>query len=102
MPSLMSCLLVGFSEGRSTVTALLNCTNEWLKGLEDGKDMQFSSILSRTSKLVALGLDDHITCWLNNYLANRSQPVVFNGSISDPVPELSEVPQGSLTSSHLH
>ena len=45
------------------------------------------------SKLEALGLDDHITCWLNNYLANRSQSVVLNGSTSDPVPVLSGVPQ---------
>jgi len=48
------------------------------------------------SKLEALGLDDHITCWLNNYLANRSQSVVVNGSTSDPVPVLSGVPQGSV------
>jgi len=43
------------------------------------------------SKLEALGLDDHI-----NYLTNRSQSVVVNGSISDPVPVLSGVPQGSV------
>ena len=48
------------------------------------------------SKLEALGLDDHITCWLNNYLANRSQSVVVNGSTSDTVPVLSGVPQGSV------
>ena len=48
------------------------------------------------SKLEALGLEFHITCWLNNYLANRSQSVVFNGSISDPVPVLSGVSQGSV------
>jgi len=48
------------------------------------------------SKVIAFGFDDHIICWLNNYLANRSQSVVFNGSISDPVPVLSGVPQGSI------
>ena len=46
------------------------------------------------SKLEVLGLDDHITCWLNNYLANRS--LVVNGSISDPAPVLSGVPQVSV------
>jgi len=57
-----------------------------------------SKLLSKLlmSKLVALGLDDHITRWLNKYLANRSQSVVVNGSISDPVPVLSGVPQGSV------
>ena len=29
----------GFLEGRSTVTALLHCINEWLKALEDGKEV---------------------------------------------------------------
>ena len=63
-----------FLEGRSTVTALLHCTNEWLKPLEDGKEVcavffdfrkAFNSVPhARMSKLVALGLDDHITCWL--------------------------------------
>ena len=48
------------------------------------------------TKLVALGLDKHIICWLNNYLANRVQSVVVNGTISDPVPVLSGVPQGSV------
>ena len=85
-------------EGGSTVTALLHCTNEWLKALEDGKEVcafffvnsekHLSPSLMHAplmSKQVALGLDDHIPCWLNNYLAKRSQSVVVNGSISDPV-----------------
>ena len=97
----------GFLEGRSTVTALLHCTNEWLKALEDGKEVcavffdfrkAFDSIphTPLMTKLVTLGLDEHIICWLNNYLANRTQSVVVNGSISDPVPVLSGVPQGSV------
>ena len=72
----------GFLEGRSTVTALLHCTNEWLKALEDGKEVcavfldfrkAFDSVLHTPlmTKLVALGHDKHIICWLNNYLANR-------------------------------
>ena len=55
-----------------------------------------SSLMHRLHlNLVTLGLDYHITCWLSNYLANRSQSVVNvgNGSLSDQV---SGVPQGSI------
>ena len=38
-----------FLEGRSTITALLHCTNEWLKALGDGKDVQFSSTAEKHS-----------------------------------------------------
>jgi len=97
----------GFLKGGSTVTALLHCTNERLEALENGKEVcavffdfrkAFNSVphTPLMSKLEALGLDVHITCWFNNYLANRSQSVVFNGSISDPVPVLLGVPQGSV------
>jgi len=95
----------GFLKGRSTVIALLHCTNEWLIALEDRKEVcavffnfrkAFDSVphAPLMSKLEVLGLDDHITCWLNNYLANRS--LVVNGSISDPAPVLSGVPQVSV------
>jgi len=74
-----------FIEGRSTVTALLHCTNEWLKPLEDGKEVcavffdfrkAFDSVPhARMSKLVALGLDDHITCWQNMQLSCQQVPI---------------------------
>ena len=105
MSSPVSCLSMGLFklEGRSTVTALLHCTNEWLKALENGKEICAVFLDSRKAfnfvphtplmtKLVILGLDEHIICWLNNYLANRVQLVVVNGTISDPVPVLSGVP----------
>ncbi len=59
--------------GRSTVTALLHCTNDWLKALEDGKEVcavffyfrkAFDSVphTPLMTKLVALGLEEHIIC----------------------------------------
>ena len=48
------------------------------------------------TKLVALELEEHIICWLNNHFANRVQLVVVNGTISDPVPVLSRVPLGTV------
>ena len=99
----------GFLEGRSTVTAILHCINEWLKALEDGKEVcaiffdfqkAFDSVPHSPlmAKLHSLGLNEYILCWLNNYLSNRVQSVVVNGSESAPAEVLSGVPQGSLGS----
>ena len=63
-----NCLSIGLLESRSTVTALLHCTNEWFKALEDGKEVYavffefrkaFDSVphASLMSKLVALRID---------------------------------------------
>ena len=89
------------------VIALLYCINEWFKALEDKKKVSavffdlkkaFDSIphAPLLSKLNAIGLDKHITKWLHNYLANRTQAVVINGSQSCTAPVLSGVPQGSV------
>ena len=97
----------GFLESRSTVAALLYCTNEWLKALESGKEIcavffdlrkAFDSVphAPLLAKLNHLGLDRHIINWLHNYLANRTQAVVINGSESYTAPVLSGVPQGSV------
>ena len=34
--------------------------------------------------------------WITSWLSERSQKVVLNGQVSDPVPVLSGVPQGSV------
>ena len=97
----------GFLDGRSTVTALLSSTDEWFKALEDGLEIcavffdfrkAFDSVphAPLMAKVWSLGLDVNITRWLNNYLANRTQAVVVNGSESSVVPVRSGVPQGSV------
>ena len=97
----------GFLERRSTVTALIKCTDDWLKGLEDGQDIcavffdyrkAFDSVPHRPLivKLRAIGLDDCIINWIKNYLAERTQVVAVDGVESDPLPVLSGVPQGSV------
>ena len=53
-------------------------------------------INSLTTIARALGLDDCITSWINNYLAERTQVVAVDGVESDPLPVLSGVPQGSV------
>ena len=42
-------------------------------------------------KLHSLGLHEILICWLNNYLAGRSQVVVVNGSESSEAAVLSGV-----------
>ena len=70
----------GFLEGRSIVIALIKCTDDWLKTLEDGGEVctvffnyrqAIDSVPHRplTVKLRSLNLDDCIVRWLKNYLA---------------------------------
>ena len=48
------------------------------------------------AKIRSLGLPESITRWLNDYLAERFQMVVINGSVSSEAVVLSGVPQGSV------
>ena len=97
----------GFTTGRSTVTALIATVNEWLKILEDGLEVcavfldyrkAFDSVPHRMliAKLEELHLDPYLISWVADYLSARIQQVVVDGSISDPTPVLSGVPQGSI------
>ena len=97
----------GFSEGKSTATALLATTHEWFQRLEEGKEIcavffdlrkAFDSVPHRPlmTKLQQLGLSDHLLHWISNYLTSRSQRVVVNGAASFSTPVISGVPQGSV------
>ena len=97
----------GFQSKKSTVSALISTTNDWLQNLEAGKEVgavffDFEKAFDRVphepllSKHVSLGLDPHIMTWLHNYLANRKQHVVVNGATSSSSHVLSGVPQGSI------
>lgn len=97
----------GFSAGRSTVTALIKCVDDWLKALEEGKEIcavffdyrkAFDTVPHQPliAKLRALDLNHPIVCWLQDYLCDRTQSVVVGGASSDPLPVLSGVPQGSV------
>ena len=97
----------GFTEGRSTVTALIKCVDDWLKMMEEGKEIcavffdyrkAFDTVPHQPlmAKLTGLELDHTILCWLQDYLSYRSQTVVAGGETSDPLPVVSGVPQGSV------
>ena len=73
----------GFQKGKSTVTALLSTTHDWLMQIDQRKDIYcvfFALLLS----------------WLHSYLSEREQHVVVNGKHSRSVRVLSGVPQGSV------
>ena len=97
----------GFRPGRSTVTALLETTHSWLQCLEAGREVTavffdlkkaFDSVPHRAllDKLKSLQLNDHILKWVCDYLKDKKQRVVVNGEISETLPVLSGVPQGSV------
>ena len=97
----------GFRAGRSTVSALLTTTSDWLTMLESGKDIcavffdyrkAFDSVPHRPlmEKLSSLGLSVYLMKWITEYLTNRSQRVVVEGETSSPPQVLSGVPQGSV------
>ena len=97
----------GFQPRKSTVSALLHTTHIWLQHLESGLEVgaiffDFKKAFDRVphlpllSKLEKIGLDPHIIMWIHNYLAERHQRVVINGTASRSSHVLSGVPQGSI------
>ena len=97
----------GFLEGRSTVTALIKCTDDWFGALESGLEVcavffdfkkAFDSVPHRIllQKLTFLGLDSYVISWVHDYLCGRTQSVVVDGAESDVASVLSGVPQGSV------
>ena len=89
------------------MTALIKCVDDWLKALEEGKEIcavffdyrkAFDTVPHQPliAKLSALDLDNSIVCWLQDYLCGRMQSVVVGGESSDILPVLSGVPQGSV------
>lgn len=97
----------GFQPGKSTVSALLHATHDWLQLLEKGVEISavffdfkkaFDSVPHSLllSKLERIGLDPSIVTWIHNYLAERHQSIVLNGVHSKVSHVISGVPQGSI------
>ena len=96
----------GFRPTYSTVTALLETTNNWCvnidKGLLNGVifidlkkafDTADHAILLR--KLEHYGVDDGALLWFRSYLTDRKQKCYVNGNLSSTLTINCEVPQGS-------
>ena len=103
----------GFRLGCSTVSALLTVVDEWLRVLEDGKEIcaiffdyhkAFDSVPHRPlmEKLFSLNLNPYLTRWISDYLTSRLQQVVVDGATSDAIQVLSGIPQGSVLGTLLY
>ena len=97
----------GFTSKKSTTTALLTLTHEWLRHLEAGMEVcvifldlkkAFDSVPHRDLLMVvkSTGLHPILLRWLCSYLSARSQRVVVGGVSSSEVHAVSGVPQGSV------
>ena len=80
----------GFQKGKSTVTALLSTTHDWLMQIDQRKDIYcvffdlqkaFDSVPHRRlmERLAAVDLNPLLLSWFHSYLSEREQHVVVNG-----------------------
>ena len=97
----------GFVCNKSCLTNLLETFEDWTSAVDQGYGVDvvyldyskaFDSVPHRRliSKLEAYGVRGNLSLWLSNFLTNRFQRVVVNGSQSDWVNVQSGVPQGSV------
>jgi hypothetical protein len=97
----------GFLPKRSTVTNLLNFLNLVSSNIDRGRPVNtvyldiakaFDTIPhdSLLSKLMSLGINENIYCWIKAFLKNRRQYVVLGSARSKEVDVTSGVPQGSV------
>ena len=97
----------GFLPGRSTTQQLLLYLNNIFKATSQGHQidsiyLDFHKAFDNVShskllvKLSNYGITGNLWNWFNNYLRNRFQHVKVCNVISDPLPVLSGVPQGSI------
>ena len=91
----------------STVSALLLIVDDWLRLLEEGKEIcatffdyrkAFDSVPHHPlmEKLFSLNMNPFLSRWISDYLTHRKQQVVVEGAASSPLQVLSGVPQGSI------
>ena len=97
----------GFVKGRSCITQLLEVLDIWTEVLDEGgsidviyMDFQkaFDTVPHRRLilKAEAHGIGGRLLGWLKDFLANREQRVVVNGTKSSSARVTSGVPQGSV------
>ena len=97
----------GFLARHSTCTELLESTNEWLLKLNSRSSVDviyidfrraFDSVVHSKLlyKLHNIGIEGKLLCWIAEFLSGRSQSVIIGESVSNSVPVISGVPQGSV------
>ena len=97
----------GFVPARSCTTQLLEALDTWTSILDEGggvdvvyMDYQkaFDSVPHRRliMKLESMGVKGKVLHWVKDFLTNRRQKVIINGSSSDEAEVTSGIPQGSV------
>ena len=99
----------GFRPQDSTVNQVIHLINDIHKSFDNRKSLETRAVFLDISKafdkvwhkilifkLKQNGVSGHVLNLWNNYLLNRKQRVVLNGSASDFFPIESGVPQGSV------
>ena len=97
----------GCVRGRSCLTNLLHCHEEWGHLVEDhqGVDVIFLDLSKAfdlvphhnlLQKLQSLGFGGLLFYWIRDYLTGRSFRVEVNGTLSDPMDLTSGIPQGAI------
>ena len=92
---------------RSCETQLLTLVHELSASMDKGKQhdlaiLDFSKAFDRVPherlllKVDHYGIRGHTKEWIRSFLSNRSQQVIIDGSVSESVPVVSGVPQGSV------
>ena len=107
MNNLLTIKQFGFRRGFSTASALSTFADELLCNMGQGKlcgtvfldlkkafDTVDHAIL--LSKLTALGVSDNTVKWFQSYLTNRKQRVYCGNELSDELPVIYGIPQGSI------
>lgn len=97
----------GFIPGRSTLTNLLHCVNDWTSFLNNREPidivyLDFSKAFDRVPKrrllykLEHFGIRGNLKLWIENFLTDRFYKVRVGDSFSHKRPVKSGVPQGSV------
>ena len=97
----------GFMESRSTISALIKVIDDWSCALDQGKEVcvvffdvskAFDKVphLPLIQQLGEVNLNPYLIRWLKDYLPDRFQVVAIEGGLSNKLPVISGVPQGSI------
>lgn len=97
----------GFRQGYSTVTALLDVTDDIARGVDDKKTtaltlLDYSKAFDTVNhdllcaKLKYYGFNTSALNLIKNYLTNRTQSIILDCAVSSALPVISGVPQGSI------